>query len=160
NGDADAMSQESVRPPPNVKTYPAELKSLLERGNAGDVTVLPALKRAFDENPELAALLGNLVGHAERSVLALAAGPSLTAKEAIARMVADLRSRLVGTARSELEKLLVDRVCISWIEVYHGDVDLAQRLLQQPDWLAGTAAAQKRLDRAHARFLAAVKALA
>src|SRR5262249_50290527 len=51
-------------------------------------------------------------------------------------------------------------VCISWIEVYHGDVDLAQRLLQQPDWVAGTAAAQKRLDRAHARFLAAVRALA
>ena len=154
------MSQETVTPPPNAKTYPAELKTLLERGNAGDVSVLPALRRAFDANPELAALLGDLVAHAERSVLALAAGPSLTAREAIARQVADLRSRLVATAKSELERLLIDRVCITWIEVYHGDVDLAQRLLQQPDWVAGTAAAQKRLDRAHARFLAAVRALA
>ena len=160
NGDADAMPQITGTPPPDAKTYPAELKSLLERGNAGDVSVLPALKKAFDQNPELAALLGDLVGHAERSVLALAAGRSLTAKEAIARQVADLRSRLVATARSELEKLLIDRICLSWIEVYHGDVDLAQRLLQQPDWVPGTAAAQKRLDRAHARFLSAVKALA
>src|SRR5262249_62027473 len=117
--------------------------------------VLPALKRAFDENPELAALLGNLVGHAERSVLALAAGPSLTAKEAITRMVADLRSRLVGTARSELEKLLIDRVCISWIEVYHGDVDLAQRLPRQPDSVPRPAAAQQRPGRAPARLLSA-----
>src|SRR5262249_5809187 len=118
------------------------------------------LKRAFDENPELAALLGDLVGHAERSVLALAAGRSLTAKEAIARMVADLRSRLVGTARSGLEELLIDRLCISRTEVCHGDADLAQRLLQHPASVPGTTAAQKRLARAHGRFLAAVKALA
>jgi hypothetical protein len=36
----------------------------------------------------------------------------------------------MATATSELEKLLVDRVVISWLEVYHGNIDLANQLLR------------------------------
>jgi len=46
NGDADAKSQVTMTPLPNEKTYPAGLKALLERGNAGDLSVLPALIHA------------------------------------------------------------------------------------------------------------------
>jgi hypothetical protein len=35
------------------KTYPAELQILVEKANQGDLRVLPKLKKAFDENPEL-----------------------------------------------------------------------------------------------------------
>jgi hypothetical protein len=105
-------------------------------------------------------MFGDLVQHAEQAVLTLAAGQSLMGKEAIARQVASLRARLQGPATSELERLLIDRIAISWIEVYFGDIDLAQHLLKQPGAAPATQAAQKRLDRAHARFLSAVKALA
>lgn len=54
---------------------------------------------------------------------------------------------------------MVDRIVISWIAVYYADVDLAQRLLDQTGALPATQAAQRRLDRAHARFLQAVRAL-
>lgn len=64
------------------------------------------------------------------------------------------------TATSELEKLLVDRVIISWIEVYHGDIDLAHQLLKVSGASKTAQAAQRRLDRAHARYLSAIKALA
>jgi hypothetical protein len=77
----------------------------------------------------------------------------------VARQVAGLRQRLAATATTELERLLVDRVVLSWIEVYYDDADLAGQLLRQP---AGPAAqaAQRRLDAAQRRYLAAVKALA
>jgi hypothetical protein len=145
---------------PTPAALPPELLDLLERGNAGDVSVLPGLKKVFDDHPELVALLGDLARQAELSLLALVAGTSLTAREAISRHVAELRSRLQATAESELEKLLVERVVLSWLEVHYGDIDLAQHLLRQPGASPATQAAQKRLDRAHARFLTASKSLA
>ena len=128
--------------------------------NRGDATVLPELKKAFDDYPEFVVHCGDLVRLAERALLDLAAGSSLAVREAIARQVAALRERLAATATSELERLLVDRVVISWLEVYHSDIDLAGRLVNQPEASAATQAAQKRLDRAHQRYLTAIKSLA
>jgi hypothetical protein len=145
---------------PAPKTYPPELQALLEKASRGDRTVLPELKRAFDEHPELAAQLGDLVWHAQESLLTLVAGSCLTVREAIARQAAALRQRLAATATSELEKLLIDRVVLSWLEVYHSDIDLAQRLLKSSGAEPAAQAAQRRLDRAHARYLSALKALA
>ncbi len=142
------------------KIYSTELRELLERGNRGDSTALPAIKKAFDENPELAAALGDMVKHAEEAVLTLAAGDSVTMKAAIGRQAGELRERLAAAATSELERLLIDRVCISWIEVYYGDVEQAHQLLRSSQAVQAAAASTRRLDRAHARFLSAVKALA
>jgi hypothetical protein len=140
--------------------FPQEVRVILEKASQGDVSVLPALRRAFDEHPELAAHFGNLVEHARLALLTLIAGPSLIAREAISREAEKLRERLLETAPSELERLLVDNIFISWMELYFNDMDLAQRLLSNAGPSAATQVAQKRLDRAHARFLAAVKALA
>lgn len=146
--------------PSTPKTYPPELQVLLEKASQGDRNVLPELKQAFDDHPELAAQMGDLVWHAQESLLALVAGSCLTVREAIGRQAAALRQRLAATATSELEKLLIDRVVISWIEVYHGDIELAQHLLKSPRAEPSAQAAQRRLDRAHARYLSAIKALA
>jgi hypothetical protein len=144
---------------PPGKTYPAELPEIFERGNRGDLTVLPDLQQAFAEYPELAAALGDMVAHAEQSFLSMAMSQSLTSKEAISCQVADLRKRLAATTTSELEKLLVDRIAISFLWVYHADVDLANHLQRQPG-APCTQAAQKRLDRAHQRYLTSIKTLA
>src|SRR5947209_458418 len=120
-----AVSQTAPIP---TKEYPQALKVILERAHAGDPSALPELKKALDENPELVALFGDLVRHARESLLTLAAGSSLTAREAISREVEGLRARLASNASSELENLLIDRICISWMEVYHGDISLANHL--------------------------------
>jgi len=41
----------------------------------------------------------------------------------MSRQVADLSASLSATANSELEKLLVDRICLSWIEVNYATID-------------------------------------
>jgi hypothetical protein len=140
--------------------FPAEIKVILEKASQGDVSVLPALRQAFDEHPDLSAHLGNLVEHARLALMSLIAGPDLTAREAISREAAKFRERLLATAPSELERVLVDRIFICWLEVYHQDLDFAHRLLSDPGASLAAQAAERRLDRAHARFLAGVKALA
>jgi hypothetical protein len=142
------------------KAYPAPLRDILERANRGDESALPELKQTFDEHPELAALLGDLVQHAEDALLRWATGTCLAAREAIARQVAELRARLSATANSELEKLLIDRICISWIEVYAADVQFTERMANGMGTGPAAQVAQKVLDRAHQRFLTAVRALA
>jgi hypothetical protein len=143
-----------------TKPYPAELKAVLERANAGDETVLPQLKKAFDEHPELVPLFGDMVEHAKQALLTLAAGRCLTAREAVGREMSELRARLAATAATELERLLVDRTCLCWLAVNHADIDLAQKLLANPGTSPVSQAAQRRLDAAHRRFITATKALA
>jgi hypothetical protein len=143
-----------------TKTYPAEIKQLLEQANAGDVSALPELKRAFDRHPELAAWLGDLVRLAHDSILNWAAGNCLGSREAIARQASELRDKLLSEARSELERLLIDRLVICWMEVYAAEVHLAERLAQGAAPSVVTQAVQKVLDRAHQRFLASVRCLA
>jgi hypothetical protein len=153
------MSQ-TTPPTAAEKTYPAELWTILERGNAGDPAALPALKQAFDEHPELADRFGDLVAHAEQALLRLAAGSCLTVKEAASRKLDELRRELAKDAASPLERLLVDRVCVCWLEVYACDVAAAEQLMRSPGAAPANQAAQRRVSAAQARFVAAVKALA
>jgi hypothetical protein len=153
-GDANMAAQTAT------KAYPAELKVIIQQANAGDEAALPELRKALDEFPELSRHFGDMVEHARQALLTLAAGRCLTAKEAITRQMNELRARLAATAASELECLLIDRICLSWLQVYHGDIDLAQQLLANPGASPVSQAAQKRLDAAHRRFITATKALA
>lgn len=138
-----------------MKTYPIELREILLKAGRGDVSVLPQLKAAFDEHPELAAQLGDLVWHAEQSILSAGFGDSLVVKEAATRKMAVLRSELMATVSTPLEKLLVDRIVLTWLAVHVDEMMLADRLK------AGVSdAAQLRIGRSQARHLAAVKALA
>jgi hypothetical protein len=145
---------------PGSGAYPAELKDLLERGQRGDADALPLIKEAFDQFPEFTSMFGDLSQHAEQALLQLVAGTNLTAREAIGREVQALRERLLATAGSELEKLLIDRIAVSWIAVCHSDLELASLLLQRAGSSPAARAAQQRLDRAHARYLTAIKTLA
>jgi hypothetical protein len=144
---------------PREKTYPEELKEVFEKAQQGDRSVLPRLKQAFDDHPELVDRFGDLVQHAQDSLLE-SASPSLLLHEAVSRKVSQLRARLMAAAASELEKLLVDRICVSWIEVHASNAEVADRLQTCPGDPAAAKAAERRYHQAHVRYLASVKALA
>lgn len=139
---------------------PARLKAVLDRANSGDPAALPTLRKVLDDHPDLAAALGDLARHARQSLIALAAGGSPLAREAVAHQADALRARLLGESSTELEKLLADRVVLCWLSASHADLDLTARLQNGTGADAATGAAVKRLDRANARFLAASKVLA
>src|SRR5579885_3510940 len=63
----------------------------------------------------------------------------------------------MATAASELEKkIFVHRVVISWIDVYHSGIYLADHLIKVSGASTSAQVAQRHLDRAHARYCSAV----
>jgi len=145
--------------PTSPRLYPEELRTLLLRGTKGDPAVGPALKKAFDEHPELVELFGDVARHAEQTWIALAARTDLVAKEAITRHITEFRSRLAATTTTELEKVLVDRVVISTLAASWSDGNLSHELVSNPSNHVAIQAAQKRLNASHDRLLKAIKTL-
>jgi hypothetical protein len=84
----------------------------------------------------------------------------LPAREAIARRVTELRTRLAATATTELERVLIDRLALAWLEVHAAGLHLAERLAAGGGATPAALAAQKILDKAHGRFLSAARCLA
>lgn len=137
---------------------PADLQPLLEAAHRGDPACLPALKAALKKHPELVSAFGNLARHAELSLIRLAAGDSVLASEAIQADLAGLRERLLVTAKTELERLLVHRVCLAWLHVCFADVTYSSAIANVTSPL--TQSAMKRLESAERRFQSAARALA
>jgi hypothetical protein len=121
---------------------------------------MPELSTALDKFPELTAALGDLSQHAEDALLGLVAGSCLAGREAVRRQLAEMRQRLRAEAHNELERLLAGRVALDWLALQHAQLDLAAQLKSQSGTGPAVHAAQRRLDRAHARFLAATRTLA
>jgi hypothetical protein len=143
------------------KEIPPGLKALLEKAQAGDASQLPELRAALREFPKLTAKLGDSVQHAEQALLQRMSGKSVLAREAVSIEHERLRERLRADTKTELEKLLVDRVCLCKLELDMATHEHIDRLNASKDGTSPlVVAARKRLESAHARFVGAVKALA
>jgi hypothetical protein len=100
---------------------------------------------------------GDLAAQAEQSFVRAAAGKNLAFREGLLAKLQALRGELSGPSPTPLERLLVERVVACWLQVQDADIRYAQ-LGNVP--LSQAEYAQRRMDRAHRRFLSAVKALA
>ena len=126
---------------------------------SGDASVMPALSAAFDSHPELVELFGDLAKHAEAALLNLTTKSCLAAREAVSRQLRELREKLNAATGTELEGLLVTRLSLDWLLLQQATIDLAGHL-ERCGTSQSSQAAQRHLDRAHARFLASTKTLA
>ena len=131
-------------------------KEIMRRAQAGDTSVVPALRRILREDDD------ELIdaGHLARMALARAAskeGDLLTREIYIRQMEKDAEE-LAGPNPSPLEKMLAEKVAISRFRCYYYEslsvLQLGQGTLQIDDHR------HKRLARANRDFLAACKALA
>jgi hypothetical protein len=82
-------------------------------------------------------------------------GPVLIG-EGLRRHLKNLRGESLGQAPSPLERLLVERILLSWLQVHSGDLELAQ----YEGSTEGGTYRQRQVDRGHRRYLHAVRALA
>ncbi len=141
-----------------LETKRDELKKLLKRAERGDHKALPAVRALFDTDPSLWQEIGNLAAQAENALVKVTAGENLLAQESLERAMESMRSELAGPNATPLEKLLVDRVVACWLHVAYADAMYAQNMqnltLDQGDYY------QRRQDRAHRRYLSAIRALA
>lgn len=135
-----------------------EVVALLKRGMGGDWD-LPELRRALDENPALVNRFGDVVHHIQVKLIALAEQNPLGA-EALERKATQLRAELHATATTPIERLLADRVALCSLAVHVAELELLKLLKTEPGDAPTVRAADRRLNSAQGRFLAATKALA
>src|SRR4051812_48843084 len=135
--------------------YTEEAQRLLLRAQGGDLACLPELRALLDQRRELWERAGDLAQHAELSMLRLVAGTNLLALEAVQRKLAELKAELAGPNPSPLERLLVDRVGVCWLQVHH--LDLQAGSVADGGNTAQGFYLQRRLDSAHRRYLQAIR---
>jgi hypothetical protein len=133
-----------------------EIRKVLARAGGGDQAALPRLRALLDET-QLWRQLGDLSTHAELTWLRHISGTDLTMREMLARKLGALKAELGGPAPSPLERLLVDRVVIGWLMVYHADLEAAGTKDGDP---RRADLALKRQTQAELRYATAIKALA
>jgi hypothetical protein len=132
-----------------------DFDDLAARAAAGCEEALEVLRHTLLANPAVYRLLGNLAQHAQRALIRLVAGDSAVTREAAQFQANELRQDLLRDGDSPLERLVVDQVVTTWLDVY-----IQQLGLSQPHAKEGLRHRwEKQLDRAQKRHLAAVAAL-
>jgi hypothetical protein len=139
-----------------VPTDSKEIQKLIERAQRGDEKTLPMLREILKE-PHMVESCGNLARHAENGLIRKFTGKDLAVKEGLFRKLHSLKAELSGTSPSPLERLLVERIALCWLHLHHLEAIYAHKDSMALDLGIYY---QKCIDRAHKRYLSAIKTLA
>jgi hypothetical protein len=133
------------------------LRRAVERAEAEDGSALPVVRDAVTDPLAVALLAGDLPRLAEQGLIAALAASLPGMRETVTRQLEALRAELLGADPTPVERLLVDRVVMCWLQVQEADLRdglCAGRFESgQSKYLVG------RMNGAHRRYLAALKAL-
>jgi hypothetical protein len=114
--------QESTNVP--LSTEPAQAEAsfseLVKAARQGDRSVIPALRRMMQENPDLAANNGDLAAKTAIHWVDLIAGKDLYYRECLLMRVAELRAQLTAETNGTIVEAMVVEQCVStWLQLYH-----------------------------------------
>ena len=142
---------------PEAKTRSGQepLLELLQRAEKGDREVLPRLRAVLDQTSGIWGRYADLGTQLEGALIDVAAGENLLLQESLYRALGEKKRELGGGGEaSPLERLLVERVALGWLETHYLDLLEAQNgnLTKKQQ-----AELRKRQDRASSRYLLAVK---
>jgi hypothetical protein len=137
-----------------------EIDEALQRAEKGDRSALPTVRKYLDAQDEgwwSAMDFACIVQHTQ--IQRCVGEDSLFAQELLSGQVQRLRAQLGGPAPSPLERLLVERIIACWLHVNYAEEKYAEELGRGMSFEKGEYY-QKRIDRAHRRYLSAIRALA
>jgi hypothetical protein len=133
---------------------------MIELADQGNATALAHVKSAYKAAPSIVPTGSLLQQNAERAILAsLLQERQPYARMMIERELEEMRTELAGEYPSALERLLVDRVVLCWLDATIADTVTATRLSDNVSLAQGQYYAQ-RSERAQRNFLRAVRTLA
>ena len=135
------------------------LNRLLGPAQKGDEKALAELRPLIAKG-DLWGSIGDLSRRVEESWLEAITGRNTLIREAYERRAAAMRRELLAAGDSPLERLLVERIVLTWLQVCHADAAYAAAVQGDGHTFREGTYQQDRQDRAHARHLKAVKALA
>jgi len=130
---------------------------ILDRAEAGDRDVLPALQILLRETPGAIEELGSMSITARDALLKKCSGGSVPRQEAQSLFVQEMVAEIAGPNPSTLEKLLAEQVGLCWLQLRLLETVYAQLGEHSASWGSYT---QRCIDRAHARYLKTIRMLA
>jgi hypothetical protein len=157
-----AITMAKPIPTPGVKP-PApgrEMDAFLKRAAKGDESCLPQA-RALLADPDRGEITTHYCGSSaewlRQAIAGRASGGNLLAREAVLKRIDQVRAELEGPNPTPIERLLAERASLCWqIANWHEStfINSEGMSLGQADHH------QRRIDKAHRRFLSAVETLA
>lgn len=136
------------------------VNDLFDRAKTGDQSTarpLRALFAAADCDPSILTAYGSPPRWLQNDLVKLAAGKDIAVEQACEQTLATLRRDLEGPNPSAMERLLAERAAICWFLVNRYEsyaASLKDASIRQAEHQ------QRKIDKAHARFLSALKTLA
>jgi hypothetical protein len=161
NGDGSVGKKEASRSWPVSERALSEEEALdiVQHAKADEPGALGAIRQAVAQYPGVKAC-ADVAYQAEASWINLVSDSSLFFKETLEERLAKLRKDLLGPSASPIERLLVERIVICWMQVNHADWRAADMERHGYSSFEQAVYFQERQGRAQRRYLAAVKALA
>jgi hypothetical protein len=150
---------------PPLPASPEELGSILGRALQGDESVVPRLRELIRADPErmLRICQGDLAWFVEETAIQRMVGKkNLLFAEGMRVKLELLRAELAGPDASPVERLLAERAALCYLDVHDWELRHNGAAMEARDGLLWDQHAQyqKMRDRAHRRYLQALKALA
>jgi hypothetical protein len=144
-----------------VWTDSDDLFRILKRTNKANPAPedVAALRRALQERPDLWHGVADLARQVRATLIGERAGDSALFYEAMQHGLAEMEAELGYGQASPLERLLIEQVLLGWLE-YHDLQDRKQYQLKQGCSMAQMEFLDKRVSRAHHRYLQAIGTLA
>ena len=136
-----------------------KLHDLLRLAEQGQEDAVPEIRQILNEHPDLAWRFVDVAHIAEDALIeVMTKEGDLAAKELIRCQLEAMREEVAGKNSPALERLLSERVVVTWLEVQLFEALYAKNMRNLT--IAQAEHHQKRLDRAHRRHLSAIRALA
>lgn len=110
--------------------------------------------------PAIVKMFGDVAGRALDAWLDRIGREGEIHRAATAADVARLRKKLEGSEPTPLERLLIDRIVLAWLQANYFDLREAMAIDDKHSSVAHLALGVKRQDRAHRRYLYALRQLA
>jgi hypothetical protein len=149
------MAEELFRIPTEPPVA-VELRTLVQRAQAGDAGALPRIRQILEAHPEVWQTVGDLAALTERAWITVLAADNPLGIESLKRTIAAMKADLAGEHPTPLERLLIGQVVSTWMELKYVEstsADPGHGSLEQ------AAFRLKRLESAQKRFDQAVKTL-
>jgi len=136
------------------------LEELVEMAAKGDKNPLREIRKILKESPELAWQLLDVSRVAEwRYTEIMLKEEDLGLKEVLRSQLAAMREEIAGYNPSPLERLLGERIVLTWLQIQLFE-DLYASNLSKSMTIAQGNYYQKRIDQAYKRHLSAIRTLA
>ena len=150
-------AQKEGEAPPSKQERWKRVKQLAGRAQDGDEAAMEELRTLMRDDSKLLDLPYAVIETLVAEQLKAAFGQDLLMREGMEQRMRAMRKELAAEGNTPLERLLIDRIVVCWLQVQHPDhryASLDSCSIAQGDYF------QRFQDRAHRRFLSACKALA